>query len=808
MKFISAKVVLLFLIVCVSMVTAPSLLAQSAIKAMSNREAAATDSGWPRRFVNGPNSFFIYQPQIERWRGNQLEARAAVAITNGQSKQTTYGVMWFTTRAEIDKVNRLVTMTDFRITRVSFPTAPDRASLYQDLIEQRVPRTGEAIALDRIVADLAVAESKDENTVYQLKNEPPQIFFSTRPAILILIDGKPALRPVKGARFQRVVNTRVLILHDESNGKFYLHLMDGWMESSSVAGPWSIARETPNDLEQAMRAAPDSKQVDLLDGSGANSGNRKLSLKEAAGADAVPSVYTSTEPAELLQTQGDPQVESIEGTLLIYVSNTENDIFIDTATQAHYVLISGRWFRSQSMNGPWEYVPGSRLPAAFAKIPATHSKADVLVSIPGTAQAEEALIANRIPQTTAVARSAASLIINYDGQPRFEPIENTSLHYAVNSSAPVIAVGANNFYAVENGVWFLAASAAGPWAVATSVPSAIYTIPANSPLHYVTYVKVYGSTPEVVYVGYTPGYCGTVVSSDNVVVYGTGWSFPAYLGSYWSGWGWTYGYGAGFAWNAYAGWGMAFGIGYGWSSYYQPGAWYAAGWGGGNVAYSGTKAAWASPYTGNVGHGAAYAGVNTATGTRYNGRGFTNTNVYTGTTVSGVGRSAYNPNTGRIAAGQAGAVSNAYTGNGEVGARGAGYNPQTGVISGGAAGATYNAATGQSTAAGRGFAYNTKTDTGVAVGNNNVYAGKDGNVYRYNKSDGLQQHTTSGWSSAGAAADAQSIQSQRAARASGQQRWDNFRSAGSFSPGSGSRGFGNGGFAGGSGPRLGGGRRR
>ena len=38
----------------------------------------------------------------------------------------------------------------------------------------------------------------------------------------------------------------------------------------------------------------------------------------------------------------------------------------------------------------------------------------------------------------------------------------------------------------------------------------IYTIPANSPLHYVTYVRVYGSTNEEVYVGYTPGYYGTV----------------------------------------------------------------------------------------------------------------------------------------------------------------------------------------------------------------------------------------------------------------------------------------------------------
>ena len=60
-----------------------------------------------------------------------------------------------------------------------------------------------------------------------------------------------------------------------------------------------------------------------------------------------------------------------------------------------------------------------------------------------------------------------------------------------------------------------------------SVPDVIYTIPPSSPLYYVTYAKVYGSTPEVVYLGYTPGYYGTVVSKDTTtVVYGTGYYYP------------------------------------------------------------------------------------------------------------------------------------------------------------------------------------------------------------------------------------------------------------------------------------------
>ena len=814
MKLIATRIMILLLAVCC--VAAASTAARARTGADGSRAPAMTDEGWPRKFASGASSFSVYQPQIELWQGNRFEARAAVAVAEGQTSQTTYGVIWFAARTEIDKVNRLVTMTDFRITKVSFPTAPDRAAAFQDLLQRRVPAAGSVIALDRLLADMALAQAERHDSGYQLRNDPPRIFFSTRPAILVLIDGEPVLRAVAGTRLERVINTRVLVVRDGSEGKFYLRLLDGWLEAEAVTGPWAVARQTPGDLNRALQSVSERGLVDLLDGSAAGAGARRPSLKEAAAAGAVPAVYVSTEPAELLQTEGEPRASAIGDTTLFHVVNTENDIIVDAATGLHYVLISGRWFRAPSTKGPWEYVPGASLPADFARIPPTHPKADVLVSIPGTPQAREALIANQIPQTATIARGSTRLTVSYDGQPRFKTIEGTQLRYAVNTPTPVIEVGSESYYAVQNGVWFVAAAPTGPWAVAASVPALIYTIPPSSPLHYVTYVKVYGSTPEVVYVGYTPGYYGTLVSSDSVVVYGAGWTYPPYVGTYWYGAPWTYGYGVGFAWSVGGGWGVAYGVGYGWSNYYYPAPWYGSvswnrAWAGaaanvygawGNFAYAGTRAAWANPYTGNYGYGAAFSGVNTATGERYNGRRGTNTNVYTGTTVSGARGAAYNPYTGRAGAGQVGAATNAYTGNSAAGARGVGYNPQTGVIRGGAAGATHNAATGQTTAGAGGFAYNTRTDTGVAVGNNNVYAGRDGNVYRYNQSSGLQQHADGGWQSVNRPADTRSFQNLQAARGTGQLRWENFRTSGGPAANGGQR------FGGGGRLRGGGGFRR
>jgi len=89
---------------------------------------------------------------------------------------------------------------------------------------------------------------------------------------------------------------------------------------------------------------------------------------------------------------------------------------------------------------------------------------------------------------------------------KFQPIEGTTLQYAVNSPVPVIQVEPKSYYLLKDGVWFVAAAPTGPWAVATTVPAVIYTIRVSSPLYYVTYVQVYSSTPQIVYVGYTPGY--------------------------------------------------------------------------------------------------------------------------------------------------------------------------------------------------------------------------------------------------------------------------------------------------------------
>jgi hypothetical protein len=520
------------------------------------------DPGWPRVVEQGDVTLTIFLPQVDKFEGDELESRAAVQVETkvaGEERpRTTYGVIWIHARTQIDKEAGLVYLDEIEILKGSFPGDPERAEDYLGMIRVQAERQ-KTISLARVQANLAIVQAEKKGSAVPLKNDPPRVIYSTAPALLVLIDGDPVLRPVESSGLQRVVNTRALILYD--GARYFMPIMDRWVQASSLEGSWSFgsAPAAAAAIRQSIADDESQSQADLLT-------DPSDDVKALVQKGSLPRIEVSTVPAELLLTRGKPQMSPLAGTQLLYVKNAESDIFLDTKSQDYYVPLSGRWYRSRSLNGPWTFVDGKQLPGDFARIPPGGPKASVLATVPDTPQAEEAVIANSIPQTAEVKRDEAELEAKYDGEPQFQPVPDTPLQYAVNSPTPVIRVDAGTYYAVQEGVWFVSGAPTGPWAVATSVPTILYTIPTASPLHYVTYVRIYRYTPTVVYVGYTPGYMGTCYSPWGTVVYGTGWYYRPWVGSVWLGYPWTWGFGVHFGWNAWSGWGF----GFGWGGYRPP----------------------------------------------------------------------------------------------------------------------------------------------------------------------------------------------------------------------------------------------
>jgi hypothetical protein len=716
--------------------------------ALFNSALAQTsaDPGWPRVFQKDGKELTLYQPQVDYWNGfTNLHFRCAIAV-NGVSKQEKFGVAEVDAVTTVDHGARVVAIVPVK-RDLRFANVPESeaASLRQavELLHPFGHTT--TLSLDRLLAYLNPTTQPVQHTA-ELNLNPPKIFYSSSPAILVIFMGEPQLKPVETNRtdLMFVLNSNWDVLYDTASQRYFLLNGESWLTAPDVLkGPWSPAKDLPPSL---YSLPANDNWADA---------RRQLPGKPAK---AAPAVFTTTEPAELIVTKGDPSYSPIPGTKLMRVTDTDSVLFLHSGDAKFYFLVAGRWFSASQLSGPWS-AASRNLPADFRNIPDNDPAAFVKASVPDTREAKDAVMLASIPITTTVNVTNVTVQVIYSGSPQFVAIPSTTVQYAVNSPNEVFLVS-GGYYCCSQGVWFSGASATGPWTFCTSVPSAIYTIPPSNPNYNVTYVTVQSYTPTTVIYSQTAGYSGEYVAATGVLMFGAGMlvgaaiannnnyyyhpPYPCYY-SYGCGAVYHYGYGGyygtgGAAYGPYGGAGFATGYNPSTGTYARSS--YAYGPYG-----SASRTAAYNPYTG------AYAGaehVNTAYGSAGRAASY---NPDTGTYRSAAyasnphgtasGQRAYDANTGAYAAG--GQVS---TANGSAG-RATADNPTTGQSASagyrstaqGSAGAVTTGsgagAAGYSTANGQGSV--AKTQSG------DVYATKDGTAYKKNSDGSWSQNSGSGW---------------------------------------------------------------
>lgn len=499
---------------------------------------------WPREIEKGLFVITLYQPQLETLTGNNLDGRMAISVKRDKGDMM-FGALWFTVRLDTDKSSRTAVLESMDVTKIKFPDVQDELKIetLKETIEADIESVEIVMSLDKIIAGLENVE-QDKSVADQLNNEAPDIYFRTEPTVLVIIDGEPRLKSDDNSSLEYVLNTAFFIV--KKNSTFYLKGENHWYKSDEiVSNTWKSTSSVPKDIRKlAEEKFPKDKK------------NTEEYSKEP------PQLIVVTKGSELIITKDDLAYEPIKGTTMLYVTNTENDIILDIGTQTHYVLLNGRWYSTLSMkDADWKFVDPEKLPEEFASIPAEGTSiSSVRVSVPGTEESKEAMYEQYIPQTAKVDRKTASTSVTYDGEPQFDQIEGTDMMYAKNTANTVLLID-NTFYAIDNGVWFESSSANGPWVVSDRRPEGVDEIPPSSPVYNVKYVYIYDSTPDVVYVGYTPGYYHSYMYGG-VVVYGTGYYYQPWYGSYYYPRPVTYGFGVHY--NPYTGWGFAVGVSYGW----------------------------------------------------------------------------------------------------------------------------------------------------------------------------------------------------------------------------------------------------
>jgi hypothetical protein len=433
-------------------------------------------------------------------------------------------------------------MVSVEIPKVELPGAPPaRQQRVAARLTMALNRQRPRLSLDDVLAGTKMARGHEEAPP-KLNTEPPKILFEMEPAILVVFDGEPRFRAVDGSKLERALNSPFLVLRAPGNGTCYLNGGTTWFRADDPKGPWTKTENVPTEAVQiALR--------DLKDGGVSDSELKQASQSEEKR---VPKILVATEPTELVVSDGPPQWSPAVAGELDAMSSSESDVFRTTSDQQYFLVLSGRWYKSGSLEGPWAYVLPDRLPASFRKIPSDSPKADALASVLGTAAAQDALADANKPRTAAIRRSEARVNVTYDGEPKFESVPGTHVEYALNTPDQVLKIR-GRYYVCDEGVWFSAGSPTGPWAIADSIPEdEIQTIPPESPVYNTRYAYVYDSTPEVVYTAYTPGYLGSY-PHYGTVVFGTGWFYRPWWGAAYYPRFWTWGFHARYA--PWVGWG-------------------------------------------------------------------------------------------------------------------------------------------------------------------------------------------------------------------------------------------------------------
>ena len=438
--------------------------------------AFAQDPGWPRQITKLQGTLVYYQPQVDSWNDFvNLDWRMAFSIIPTGGKETV-GAVTLHGLTSVNSESQMVLISNLQIKNTYFPSlSPADAASMDQLVRTFVPPTV-WISMQRLVS--CVPKPATAPSGVQLNNDPPQIFVSYQPAILLGIQGEPQLAEIPHTKLKYVFNTN-----------WPLFLDPQWASLKSFIPP-----------------LPASGSV-------------------------VPAVFYSTVPSVVILFDGQPVYAPIQGTQLVYAANTNSYLFVYSPTNQFYYMTAGRWFTAGSLQGPWTFA-NSNLPADFAHIPPSSPAGQVLSSVPGTEEAKDAVMIAQVPTSITVdaAAAAAKANVSYDGAAQFVPISGTTMSYATNTAQKVIQVG-DLYYLCLQGIWFMSSTPQGPRQTAPSVPQMIYTIPPSSPVYNVTYVTQVSVSNGTVQSSYTAGYMGAFIMGaavGAVVAGGTGYYYPPY----------------------------------------------------------------------------------------------------------------------------------------------------------------------------------------------------------------------------------------------------------------------------------------
>jgi len=301
-------------------------------------------TSWPINFSDNGIAISIYSPNLEKINGSNIEFRSVVSV-NFDEKNMLAGVAWLNAEVSLNNNEAVFNNTTLNSFKISSTNDIEKV------------KTVISAALKSNLIVMTKAEFSDWSNLSEsnldFKNEPPIIKFMTNSAVCVMIEGEPKWK--LDNKVGKLLNSPYVVLsYDNDPLTYFLRAGKIWFTSDKLFdGNWQVVQNIPEVVLNAVTNLEQSEiEKDFND----------IYTNE------LPQIIVSTNIIELFCTSGAPDWNLIKNSDLMYIKNTNRDVFKDPATQKIYVLISGRWFCSDAIDGTWVYVKPSDLPKIFSTI--------------------------------------------------------------------------------------------------------------------------------------------------------------------------------------------------------------------------------------------------------------------------------------------------------------------------------------------------------------------------------------------------------------------------------------------------------
>lgn len=165
--------------------TAQPVLAQ----APSQPAPATKTAPWPHTVMVDQTAITVYQPQAIAWTDHtMLQTRTAIQVAMPNGAPPAVGVLEMTVKTAVDPSTNMVVLSDPQITATRFPALDTGQAAQLDArIRAALPNVQlRPVPLNAVLLSL---KQTTESRSVAVNNDPPAMFYSDKPASLVVFDG-------------------------------------------------------------------------------------------------------------------------------------------------------------------------------------------------------------------------------------------------------------------------------------------------------------------------------------------------------------------------------------------------------------------------------------------------------------------------------------------------------------------------------------------------------------------------------------------------------------------------------------------